>query len=105
MTNEISRRAIVPVLAGGALCSCAALRPGVLGEGARDIAYGSHARQRMDIYIPKDSTSPRPVVFFIYGGSWANGAKEDYAFFGDALGPVTVASHQSSRLLRKALFS
>ncbi|WP_454654065.1 alpha/beta hydrolase [Bosea beijingensis] len=48
----------------------------------------------MDIYLPSDCASaPKPVVFFVYGGSWANGAKETYSFVGDALsarGFVTV---------------
>lgn len=75
------------------LAGCAALRPGALSQGERDVAYGAHARQTMDIYTPSGSGGGRPVVFFIYGGSWANGAKESYAFIGDALaarGFVTV---------------
>ncbi len=75
------------------LAGCAALRPGALSEGARDVAYGRHARQAMDIYVPSGGGAGHPVVFFIYGGSWANGAKESYAFVGDALaarGFVTV---------------
>lgn len=94
MTIRIARRAILPLLAGLALPACAALRPGGLTEGARDVAYGPHPRQRMDIYVPSGGGSARkPVVFFIYGGSWANGAKETYAFVGEALsarGFVTV---------------
>jgi acetyl esterase/lipase len=85
---------ILPLLAGLALPACAALRPGALTKGARDVAYGPHPRLRMDIYVPSDGGSaPKPVVFFIYGGSWANGAKETYSFVGDALaarGFVTV---------------
>ncbi|MDR6829923.1 acetyl esterase/lipase [Bosea sp. BE271] len=58
------------------------------------MAYGAHPRQRMDIYVPQGGGGTlKPVVFFIYGGSWANGAKESYSFVGDALsarGFVTV---------------
>lgn len=94
MTTKIARRTILPMLAGLALPGCAALRPGALTEGARDVAYGPHPRQRMDIYLPSGvGSAPKPVVFFIYGGSWANGAKETYSFVGDALsarGFVTV---------------
>ncbi|WP_327526528.1 alpha/beta hydrolase [Bosea sp. (in: a-proteobacteria)] len=65
-----------------------------MNEGARDVAYGPHPRQRMDIYVPSGGgNAQKPVVFFIYGGSWANGAKETYSFVGDALsarGFVTV---------------
>ncbi|WNJ90408.1 alpha/beta hydrolase [Bosea sp. 685] len=94
--TEISRRAIVPLLAAGALPGCAALRPGVLTNGASDVAYGRHPRQRMDIYVPQSGGTGRPVVFFIYGGSWANGAKETYAFVGEAFasrGFVTVIAN------------
>ena len=93
MTTEMSRRAFVPILVAGALPGCAALRPGLLSESARDVAYGRDPRQRMDIYLPHGGGSGRPVVFFIYGGSWANGAKETYSFVGEAFasrGFVTV---------------
>ncbi len=94
MTTRIARRTLFPLLAGLALPACAALRPGALSEGARDVAYGPNPRQRMDIYVPKGGgDGPKPVVFFIYGGSWANGDKETYSFVGDALaarGFVTV---------------
>ncbi|MGX1786993.1 alpha/beta hydrolase [Bosea sp. NPDC055332] len=95
MTISISRRAVVASLSGTAFAGCAALRPGALSEGARDVAYGRHLRQTMDIYVPPGGRMGRPVVFFIYGGSWANGAKESYAFVGDALaarGFVTVVA-------------
>lgn len=93
MTILYSRRAVVTALSTMALSGCAALRPGALSEGARDVAYGRHPRQTMDIYAPPGGGGGRPVVFFIYGGSWANGSKESYAFVGDALaarGFVTV---------------
>lgn len=94
MATRIARRTILPLLAGLALPACAAFRPGGLTEGARDIAYGPHPRQRMDIYTPQGAgDAPKPVVVFIYGGSWANGAKETYSFVGEALsarGFVTV---------------
>ena len=62
-------------------------------ELARGIAYGSHPRQRLDIYAPRMSVGPRPVVFFIYGGSWSDGDQTNYDFAGRAiaaLGYVTV---------------
>lgn len=105
MTTEISRRAIVPVLAAGALPGCSTLRPGGLTDGARDVAYGRHPRQRMDIYVPQGGGTDRPVVFFIYGGSWANGSKETYAFVGEAFaarGFVTVIADY--RLVPEARF-
>ena len=93
MTTEFSRRALVHLLTAAALPGCAALRPGALTEGARDIPYGRHPRQRMDIYVPPGGGTARPLVFFIHGGSWANGDRETYAFVGEAFssrGFVTV---------------
>ena len=50
----------------------------------RDVAYGTHERQRMDFYIPDNLKSPAPVIVFFYGGSWKMGAKADYRFLGQA---------------------
>lgn len=60
---------------------------------ARDVAYGSAARQRLDVYAPRDPRGLLPVVFFIYGGSWSDGDRANYDFAGRAiaaLGYVTV---------------
>lgn len=50
----------------------------------RDQAYGAGPRQRLDVYAPAASAAAAPVIVFIYGGSWASGAKDDYAFVGAA---------------------
>ena len=49
------------------------------------IAYGTDPRQQLDIYRPAPAISNAPVVVFFYGGSWNNGAKDDYGFVGEAL--------------------
>jgi len=56
----------------------------------RNIAYGTHNRQQLDVYAPstatKDSTpAKRPVVVFFYGGSWDSGSKDSYLFVAEAL--------------------
>lgn len=59
----------------------------------RDVPYGASARQKLDIYAPRDARGPLPVVFFIYGGSWSDGDRHNYDFAGRALaaqGFVTV---------------
>lgn len=39
-----------------------------------NVAYGTHARQKIDFYkAPSDK--PTPVVLFIHGGGWVNGDK------------------------------
>lgn len=60
---------------------------------ARDIAYGTEPRQRLDIYVPERPSAPAPVVVFLYGGGWDSGSKDMYRFVGGALaaqGFVTV---------------
>lgn len=50
----------------------------------RDVAYGPDPRQRLDVYAPPGAAD-RPVVVFIYGGSWQSGARRDYRFVGARL--------------------
>jgi acetyl esterase/lipase len=44
-----------------------------------DAAYGTDARQTLDVWLPKgmDGQAPFPVVLFIHGGGWQNGDKSD----------------------------
>jgi acetyl esterase/lipase len=51
----------------------------------RDIAYGSHGRQRLDIHIPHDLAGPAEVVIFFYGGAWQTGERGDYLFAAEGL--------------------
>ena len=52
---------------------------------AADIPYGPHPRQRLDLYAPASPRGPLPVVVFVYGGSWMDGEKGNYAFVGRAV--------------------
>ena len=51
------------------------------------VAYGTHQRQRLDIYRPTADAPPGgwPVVVFFHGGSWNRGERADYRFLGSAL--------------------
>lgn len=40
----------------------------------RDIAYGSHPRQRLDVYTP-DGPGPHPTVVWLHPGGWTAGDK------------------------------
>jgi acetyl esterase/lipase len=51
----------------------------------RDIAYGEHARNRLDLYLPSDIGGPAPVVLFFYGGAFRAGRKSEYRVVGEAL--------------------
>ncbi len=68
-------------------------------QAAEGIAYGTHERQKLDVYLPdNDGTEAatakgRPLVVFFYGGSWNSGTRKGYDFVGRALaarGFVTV---------------
>jgi len=41
----------------------------------RDVAYGPYERNKLDFW-QAESQSPTPVVFYIHGGGWINGSKE-----------------------------
>lgn len=60
------------------------------GKVRHDVAYGPLDRQKLDIYEPDRVSSGTPVLFFIHGGSWQNGSKDDYAFLGDAFASAGV---------------
>ncbi|KOM31992.1 hypothetical protein LR48_Vigan01g154800 [Vigna angularis] len=41
----------------------------------RSIVYGDKPRNRLDLYLPKNGSGPKPVVAFITGGAWIIGYK------------------------------
>jgi acetyl esterase/lipase len=58
----------------------------------RDLAFGPDPRQRLDVYAPKGEGA-KPVLVFLYGGSWNSGDRGIYGFAGGAFasrGFVTV---------------
>lgn len=55
----------------------------------RDIAYGSDARQKLDIYYPNAHVTQtrgkdKPVIVFVYGGAWKKGDTKDFKFIAHA---------------------
>jgi acetyl esterase len=45
-------------------------------EGVRirpDLAYGSHPRQKFDLYLPEDNNAGRAAVLFVHGGAFVDG--------------------------------
>lgn len=49
-----------------------------------DLAYGAGARQKLDVYYPRQAQRA-PVMLFWYGGSWRQGDKDYYKFVGTSL--------------------
>jgi len=45
------------------------------GEVARDIAYGAHPRQVLDVYSPRGARAA-PIVVFAHGGAYVDGNKD-----------------------------
>jgi acetyl esterase/lipase len=54
--------------------------------GRQNLTYGQHPRQRYDVYVPAEGVGrrPAPLLVFLYGGSWREGDRADYAFVGRA---------------------
>jgi acetyl esterase/lipase len=48
-----------------------------------DVVYATHdgVKLSLDIFVPKDANTPRPLLLFIHGGGWSKGKKEDYLFY------------------------
>ncbi|HXC09069.1 MAG TPA: alpha/beta hydrolase [Steroidobacteraceae bacterium] len=102
----VSRRAMLAGLAAvltagcGKLAFMAANVSAAFGAYRRhaDIAYGTHPRHRLDVYVPdaaagatrtaageSASGGSRPMVVFWHGGRWSFGDKAKYRFVGAAL--------------------
>ena len=43
----------------------------------RNLSYGDHERQVLDLNIPKENDGEIGLILFIHGGSFNSGAKED----------------------------
>lgn len=41
------------------------------------VIYGTHPRQQVDIYAPKDAVDDLPVVLFVHGGGWSMGNRQN----------------------------
>ncbi len=77
-------------------------------QGTEGLSYGPDLRQRVDVYQPRSTGNPAPMIVFFYGGSWSSGDRADYRFVGEALasqGIVTlVADYRLSPQVRYPVF-
>ncbi|KAK7271774.1 hypothetical protein RJT34_27948 [Clitoria ternatea] len=78
----IGYRWITQLLALG--CYAMLLMPGFLqvayyyffsSKVRRSIVYGDQPRNRLDLYLPADTSVPKPVLIFVTGGAWIIGYK------------------------------
>lgn len=89
-------RLILTMVAAAVLAACAPVQilntfvPESGFELTRDIAFSTIARNKLDVYRPKNPGSTTasklgPVVVFFYGGAWDSGDKGGYLFAAEAL--------------------
>jgi acetyl esterase/lipase len=51
-----------------------------------NVAYGTDALQKMDVYLPANrTTSATKVIILIHGGGWSSGDKADFTAYVDTL--------------------
>jgi acetyl esterase/lipase len=50
---------------------------GVVSHLLQNLPYGSNGNY-VDVYLPPNASSPRPVIVFVYGGTWGSGDKNMY---------------------------
>jgi acetyl esterase/lipase len=59
---------------------------GIAASVILDVAYGTDAKQRLDVHLPANrSTTNTPIIFMIHGGAWTSGDKTDFAAVVDSL--------------------
>ncbi|MDR3398400.1 MAG: alpha/beta hydrolase [Pandoraea sp.] len=94
MPSALLNSLLLVTTAGVALGACSpahlvnAWTPRSTYQATTGVRYGQSARQALDVYVPARRTEGRtgmPVVVFFYGGSWQDGARDDYRFVGEAL--------------------
>ncbi|CAB4295525.1 unnamed protein product [Prunus armeniaca] len=51
----------------------------------RGIVYGDQPRNRLDLYLPKNTDGPKPVIAFVTGGAWIIGYKAWGSLLGQQL--------------------
>lgn len=49
----------------------------------RECRYGPDPAELLDLYLPRDAATPRPVVVFIHGGGWSAGHRRQAGAFTD----------------------
>jgi len=68
----------------------------------RDDKYADKAKHRLDLYLPK-GVKRFPVVFFVHGGSWKSGDKDEYPklgelFANEGIGAVIISYRLSPKV-------
>jgi acetyl esterase/lipase len=64
----------------------------------KDLSYGAHERNLLDISIPRGAAS-EGVILFIHGGVWMYGSKDNYPIFLDKFRDRFVVASMSHRYI------
>jgi arylformamidase len=56
-----------------------------------DVAYGAHASETLDVFLPAATGRPAPVHVFIHGGYWQLLDKNDFSYVARAFVPAGAA--------------
>jgi acetyl esterase/lipase len=60
--------------------------PGSQESVTKNVSYGTHTQQKMDVYLPANrSTATTKVMIMIHGGGWNTGDKTDLDIYVDSL--------------------
>src|SRR5688572_20476150 len=54
-------------------------------EVVKNVSYGPHEENLLDLFLPERGGAPRPLIVCIHGGGWAGGGKKQYHWLGQAL--------------------
>lgn len=69
----------------------------------KDIAYGPHERQKLDLYLPP-AGGPLPLVVWVHGGGWEKGSKDGGGPSLDLLRHGYAVASINYRLSQQAVF-
>lgn len=69
----------------------------------RDVAYGTHERQKLDVYVPKGD-GPFPLILWVHGGGWEGGSKDSAGPVVNMLARGYAVASTNYRLSRHAAF-
>lgn len=72
-------------------------------EVVKDLAYGTHERNKLDLAVPKGD-GPFPLLIWIHGGGWENGNKDGFGSFAGQVARGYAVATINYRYSKQAVF-